>query len=196
MSTHEVYPVEIARLFPPQGQWTEDDYFSLPDTMQIVELSEGEIVMPAPPVPLNQQIVMKLGFALNEFARRGDLGSVYLAPLAVRLWKGKIREPDVLFIRKEHGDRIRETLIDGAPDWVAEVISPGTRKTDEGQKVIDYARAGIPEYWLVDPKKQTIRIYELKDSVYVLIQTYRPGEVARSVTLGGFEIAVDDVLSM
>jgi Uma2 family endonuclease len=195
MSAREVYPTQIARLFPPQGQWTEEDYFALPDAMQIVELSDGEIIMPPPPVPLHQQIIMKLGFALNGFAREADLGSVYLAPVAVRLWKGKIREPDILFIRKEHRERIQETLIEGAPDWVAEVISPGTRKTDEVQKLSEYARAGIPEYWLLDPKKNTIRVYHLEENAYALIQTYHPGQVARSVVISAFEVSVDEVLS-
>lgn len=193
MASQDVYSTEIARLFPPQGQWSEEDYFALPDSMQIIELSDGEIVMPAPPVPLHQQIVMRLGFALNDFARKSDLGSVYLAPVSVRLWKGKIREPDFLFIRKEHANRVHETRIEGAPDWVAEVISPGTRKTDEGQKILDYAQAGIPEYWLIDPKKETIRVYHLADVRYELIRTYAIAETARAETMPGFEIALTEV---
>lgn len=149
--------------------------------------------MPAPPVPFHQQIVMRLGFALNDFARKTNLGSVYLAPVAVRLWKGKIREPDVLFIRKEHADRVHETRIEGAPDWVAEVISPGTRKTDEGQKILDYAQAGIPEYWLLDPKKKNIRVYRLDEMKYVLVDTYTMGEIATAEALPGFEVAVAEV---
>lgn len=195
MSTREIYPTEIARLFPPQGQWTEEDYFALPDSMQIVELSDGEVVMPAPPVVHHQKIIMKLGFALDEFVRNGGLGTVYLAPVAVRLWKGKIREPDILFIRKQHEDRIHETLIEGAPDWVAEVISPGTRSTDEVRKMAEYARAGIPEYWLLDPKKQTIRVFRLENESYVLAGTYQTGQSAHSVTIGGFEVSVSEVLS-
>jgi len=195
MSTRDVYPVEIARLFPPQGQWTEEDYFALPDSMQIIELSDGEIVMPAPPVLHHQKIIMKLGFALDAFVRKGDLGTVYLAPVAVRLWKGKIREPDILFVRKEHEDRIHETRIEGAPDWVAEVISPGTRHTDEVKKMAEYARAGVPEYWLLDPKKHTIRVCHLEGEVYSLTATYQPGQMARSVTISGFEVSVGEVLS-
>jgi Uma2 family endonuclease len=196
MSTREIYPTQIARLFPPQGQWTEEDYFALPDAMQIVELSDGEIVMPPPPAPLHQQIVMRLGFALDTFVRKSGLGEIYLAPVAVRLWKGKVREPDIVFIHRSHNDRVQETQIEGPPDWVAEVISPGTRKTDEVTKVSDYARAGIPEYWLVDAKKKTIRVLHLESGSYTLAQTYHSGEIARSVTIDGFEVPVDEVLSL
>jgi Uma2 family endonuclease len=196
MSTKEVYSTRIVRLFPPQGQWTEDDYFALPDAMRIIELSDGEITMPPPPIPVHQQVVMRLGFALNQFVKSGDLGTVYLAPVAVRLWKGKIREPDVLLIRKEHADRVLETLIDGAPDWVAEVISPGTRKTDEVQKLADYARAGIPEYWLLDAKKRTIRVFKLEGKNYRLIETYHSGQIANSESIAGFKVAVDEVFGL
>jgi Uma2 family endonuclease len=193
MSTTQDLPAQIAELFPPQGQWTEDDYFALPDAKRIIELSDGEIIMPPPPVPVHQQVVMRLGFALNAFARASDLGTVYLAPVAVRLWNGKIREPDVLLIRKEHSDRVLETLIDGAPDWVAEVISPGSRRTDEVHKLADYARAGIPEYWLLDSKKNSIRVYRLQNERYTLSATYRAGQSARSQTIAEFEVAVNEV---
>ncbi len=85
----------VAQLFPPQGQWTEADYFALPDTNRHVELSEGKLVMPPHPTYRYQYVVLRLARRLQEFAEQNNAGEVCIAPLPVRLWPGKIREPDV-----------------------------------------------------------------------------------------------------
>ena len=81
--------------------------------------------------------------------------------MPVRLWPGKIREPDIFFIAREHADRIGEEAC-GAPDLVMEVLSPGTQETDRGEKFFEYAHAGVREYWLVDPDKRRIEVYTLQ----------------------------------
>jgi len=191
----EIYVTEIARFFPPQGKWTEEDYFALPESNLIVELSDGKLIVNPPATPPHQMISGNLYLSLVRYVENGDLGRVLYSPVSVRLWEGKIREPDLLFVRTEHLDRITNKSIDGAPAWVAEIISPSTRKADEVEKLAEYAEAGIPEYWLLDSKAVTIRIYVLPQgaSEYVLHATYKAGEIARSVTLIGFEVAVDKI---
>ncbi len=196
MATQDVYADWIAQLFPPQGKWRESDYFELPDSMQIIELSNGEISMTPPPTPVHQRVVRLLAFALDDLARQNDLGEVLFSPVAVRLWEGKIREPDVLFVRKENLSRIKETHVDGPPDWIAEVISPGSRGTDEIDKLVEYAQAGVPEYWLLNPEGKTVRIYHLETGVYVLKGTYVVGQVASAVTIPGFEVRVGEVFGL
>jgi Uma2 family endonuclease len=188
------YAVNLARLFPRQGEWRESDYFALPETTRLVELSDGELVLhPSPPFA-HQDTLANLVYTLISFVRASGHGEVFFAPLAVRLREGKIRMPDVLFISTTHADRVTPQMIDGAPDWVAEVISPGSRTVDEVDKVADYAAAGIPEYWLVDLEARTIRVYALADAKYALAGAYGAGETARAETLGGFEIPVNDVI--
>jgi Uma2 family endonuclease len=194
MDTQMDYALNLARLFPQQGEWREEDYFALPDSNRIIELSEGELIVSPPPSAAHQRAVLRLSITLDAFVQAGGHGEVFIAPFAVRLWEGKIREPDVLFISAAHADRVTPQMVDGAPDWVAEVISPGSRKIDKVEKLADYAQAGIPEYWLVDLETRTIRVYALADAEYALAGTYGAGETARSETLGGFEIAVDDVI--
>ncbi len=194
MDIQQDYAQNLARLFPQQGEWREEDYFALPDSNRIIELSEGELIMSPPPSTAHQRVVANLFRALDAFVHAGGHGEVFIAPLAVRLREGKIREPGVLFISAAHADRVIPQMIDGAPDWVAEVISPGSRKIDEVEKLADYAEAGIPEYWLVDLDARTIRVYALADAKYALAGTYGAGETARSETLGGFKIPVDDVI--
>jgi Uma2 family endonuclease len=184
---------EIAQLFPLQGEWTEHDYFNLPDAARIIELSDGELIMPPPPSDAHQYAVMELAVALRAYVLEHDLGTVRFAPLAVRLWGGKIREPDVLFVSKEHADRVGEQVY-GVPDWVAEVIPPGTRHTDEVEKLAEYREAGVAEYWLVDPETRTIRVYVLGESSHDEPITYGPGQRARSLIIQGFEVAVGKIV--
>jgi Uma2 family endonuclease len=184
--------VEVARVWPPRGQWTETDYFALPDTNQFIELSEGELVMPPHPTDTHQRIVGDLYVMLRNFEHH-RLGTVRLAPLPVRLWPGKIREPDILFVSKEHTDRMGEQFY-GPPDLVVEVLSSGTRRTDRLEKPVEYARAGVGEYWIVDPEGQTVEVFTLREGAYELVGKWGKGEKARSGMLAGFEAAVDEVV--
>lgn len=184
--------LEVAQLWPPRGQWTEADYFTLPDTNRYVELSEGELIMPPHPTRSHQKAVEELFVRLRTFVQDNELGEVHVAPLPVRLWPGKIREPDVLFVAREHSDRIGEQFF-GAPDLVMEVTSPGTRRTDRVEKLVEYAQAGVEEYWIVDPEAQTIEVFELRQDTYVLLDKWGVGETARSALLEGFTMAVGDL---
>jgi Uma2 family endonuclease len=185
---------EIAQLWPPQREWTEADYFALPDTNRFVELSEGELIMPPHPTETHQRVLDALYAAMRAFVHGHDLGVIRFAPLPVRLWPGKIREPDILFVSQAHADRIGEQVY-GPPDLVVEVISAGTRRADRGDKFVEYARAGVSEYWLVDPEVQTIEVFVLEKGAYTLLGKFSPGERARSQVLTGFEVAVDEVFT-
>ncbi len=195
MADDDYYVMEVARLFPPQGQWTEADYFGLPDTNRIIELSEGEFVMPPHPTETHQRVLARLYRAMDDFIQRHDLGVIRFAALPVRLWPGKIREPDILFVSHAHADRIGEQYY-GPPDLVVEVVSSSTRRTDRGEKTQEYARAGIAEYWLVDPDAQTIEVLTLTEGVYTLVGQFRVGQMASSRVLAGFQVAVDEVFAM
>ncbi len=193
VETRTTFVLELAELFPPQGQWTEEAYFSLPDTNRYMELSEGELIMPPRPTRSHQQAVEELFLRLRLFVQEHDLGEVHVAPLPVRLWPGKIREPDILFVAREHADRIGEQCF-GVPDLVVEVTSSGTWRTDRVEKMLEYARAGVQEYWIVDPDAGTIEVYRWREGVYEIVGRWGRGERARSLLLAGFEVAVDDVV--
>ncbi len=111
----------------------------------------------------------------------------------MRLWPGKIREPDILFVAREHSDRIGEQAY-GPPDLVVEVLSPGTRRTDRLEKMVEYARAGVREYWIVDPDGQTVEVFVLREGAFELLGKWGGGEEARSEVLAGFRVAVDEAL--
>lgn len=184
----------IAWLYPTQGEWSERDYFALPDTNWIVELSEGYIFMSPPPSDTHQRLLDNLYAEMRAFVKRHRLGVLRFAPLAVRLWPGKIREPDILFVSNAHADRVGEPVY-GPPDLVVEVISPGSAYLDREEKFYEYARAGVAEYWLVDPQGETVEVLVLQDDVYVLLVKAGRGEKAYSQVLDGFEILADEVFA-
>jgi Uma2 family endonuclease len=187
-------PAPVAELFPPQGQWTERDYFALPETNRYVELSEGSLLMAPHPTRTHQMAVEELYVRMRAFVQQHGLGEVHVAPLPVRLWPGKIREPDIFFIANEHADRIGEQVC-GVPDLVVEVLSAGTREVDRGEKFSEYAQAGVCEYWLVDPDACSIEVFVLRGRVYEVLGKYTAGQTARSELLAGFEVPVDHVVA-
>src|SRR5438105_9290147 len=83
---------DIARLFPDQGYWSEDDYLAL-DTNHLVEFTDGYVEVLPMPKTSHQRIVQYLSNLLLAFASAGNLGTVLFAPLRVRLRKNKYREP-------------------------------------------------------------------------------------------------------
>jgi Uma2 family endonuclease len=187
------WAVELAQLWSPQGEWTEDEYFTLPDTNRFIELSEGELIMPPHPTHTHQRAVLRLAAAMYTFVQSQGLGTVQVAPLPVRLWPGKIREPDILFMAKEHSDRISEQFY-GPPDVIVEVLSPGTWRADRREKLVEYARAGIDEYWIVDPSAHTIEVFTLREGAYTLLGKWGSEETVKSEVLTGLDLRVGDVV--
>ena len=187
--------VELLELFPFQGEWTEADYFKLPDTNHFVELSEGRLIIPDMPTDSHQKAVGRLFRAMDAFAEENALGEVRIAPLPIRLWQGKIREPDIIFMTSAHEDRITESYW-GVPDLAVEVISKSTAQIDRSEKFIEYAQAGVMEYWLVDTAKQTIEVFTLEHGAYVLLGKWSISEIARSVLLSGFQVTVEQIVGL
>jgi len=184
---------DVALLFPPQGQWTEAEYLAL-NTNHLVEFSGGVVEVLEMPTNRHQAIVAFLFSRLFAFVSAGGLGTVRFAPLPVRLWPGKFREPDLVFMAAAHQDRIAEPYW-GVPDLVVEVVSPGTRRLDEVRKVKEYAEAGISEYWVVDPERETIAVHVLAGGAFEPRVRATRGQIAESETLPGFQVAVDEVLA-
>lgn len=181
-------------LFPPQGHWTEMDYFAL-DTNRLVELSDGILEVLPLPTRFHQDIALHLYRQLHDFLRAWPSeGRAYAAPVPIRLWKDKIREPDVFYISQKHlGDpkKITEKI-----DLAMEVVSGSSqdRKRDYNEKVLDYAKAGVPEYWIVDPEEKKITVLTLAGDTYREHGLFLPGTKATSVLLPGFEIDVEECL--
>jgi Uma2 family endonuclease len=176
-----------------EQRWSEELYLALANNRNsLVELSDGKVVIHAMPTPAHQNVTGNLYTVLRQYGESGARGRAYTAPMPVRLWPGKFREPDVMYYRGEHVDRIGEQF-GGPPDLVVEVLSPSSRGLDMGTKVEEYAMAGIPEYWVVDAEAQTVTVYVLVDEEYRFGAVCRPGETLSSETLVGLAVEIGDL---
>jgi Uma2 family endonuclease len=177
-------------LFPDQGSWSEDDYLEL-DTNHLVEFTHGYVEVLPMPKTSHQQIVQHLSNLLLAFVSARSLGTVLFAPLRVRLRRKKYREPDVVFMLSEHADRMGEDFWLGA-DLVMEVVSddPELRERDLVKKRSDYAKAGIPEYWIIDPDQRKVTVLKLDGRQYTVHGEFGPGTRAESSLLEGFGVDV------
>ena len=128
----------------------------------------------------------------EEWSTKHQAGEVLFAPMPVRLWPGKFREPDVIFYLAEHADRVGERYGE-VPDLVIEVLSPTTLQLDRETKFAEYAEAGIREYWLVAPDERIVEVFVLSDGRYTLQRRFRSGQKVRSALLPDLEIAVDAI---
>jgi Uma2 family endonuclease len=185
---------EVALLFPAQGEWSEDDYLGLTDhTSHLAEFTDGHIEVLPMPTDEHQRMVLFLYRALYAFLAARGVGIVLVAPLRLRLRAGRYREPDVLLLLSATDARRSNRYWTGA-DLVLEVVSPDDPQRDLVRKRREYARARIPEYWIVNPVTEEIIVLHLVGSKYVEHGIFTRGMQATSVLLEGFMVAVADVL--
>ncbi len=183
--------------WPPQGQWTYDDYARLPNDGWKYEVMRGELYMSPAPRPIHQRVSGNLTFEFQRFVRAGDLGQILTAPIDVILPRnlGTPVQPDILFIRNDNLDIIGETTIDGVPDLVVEILSPSNWVDDRRAKFDVYADAGITEYWIIDPQKEEVELFTLRDKRYELVEKYGLGERVSFQVLSGFSVTVDEIFA-
>jgi Uma2 family endonuclease len=149
---------------------------------------------------IHEAIANLLAELLRDLTRQHAPGKVLSGRLPIRLWSGQMREPDVVYLTRQRTERLRvpgfESQPDGA-DLVMEVVSLGdeARERDYVKKRDLYARAGIAEYWIIDPQNETISLLPLNQGAYQTVSEFRRGSVVASQLLPGFEMAVDSVFS-
>ncbi|HZZ71135.1 MAG TPA: Uma2 family endonuclease [Pirellulales bacterium] len=179
---------EIARLFPAQGCWTEDEYLAL-QTNQLIEFTDGRLEFLPMPTALHQLIAGFLYRALIDFVKSRKLGMVLMAAFKVKVGERKFREPDVQFMFASNAARMRNEFWTGA-DLVMEIVSPDDPHRDLVQKRAEYATAGIAEYWIVHPREATITILQLDGASYPDQPPIHEGQIAASALLPGFAVEV------
>jgi Uma2 family endonuclease len=179
-------------LLPLQGLWTEEQYLRLTDqTNRFIEFTEGSVEVLPMPTRKHQAISRFLFLAFLSFVQRLG-GTVFYAPLRVRVAPGRFREPDLVLLLDVNDPRNQNAFWLGA-DLVVEIVSPDYVERDTVIKRADYAEAGIPEYWIVNPEEATITVLKLGDGVYMTHGVFGRGEAATSVLLSGFTVSVDAV---
>jgi len=179
-------------LAPLQGLWTEQQYLRLTEqTNHLIEFTDGSIEVLPMPTSRHQTILLLL-YERFKTAVQPTGGKVLVAPLRLRLRPGKFREPDILLLRSAGDPRYQDAFWLGA-DLVVEVVSPDRPERDTEEKVRDYAEAGIPEYWIVNPLNETITVLALEEQAYALHGIFHRDQRAISKLLDEFGIQVDEI---
>ena len=158
--------------------YTIEDIFSLPEGTR-AELIDGQIYYMAPPSRKHQQIAGKLFAAISHYIdSNGGSCEPYIAPFAVFLNKNDKNyvEPDISVICDP--DKLNDRGCNGAPDWIIEIVSPGSRQMDYFTKLFKYRNSDVREYWIVDPAKNLILVYNFDTSdseQYTFADTIKAG---------------------
>jgi Uma2 family endonuclease len=132
--------------------------------------------------------VTNLTYYLVDFVKKADLGWVYAAPFDVVFSQTSVVEPDVVYVSKGHAEVLTEENIQGAPDLVVEVISPGTVDADRTFKLKLYARYGVQEYWIIDPEGPSAEIYRRSKRGLDLAAELGAGDSLSSSLFPGFSL--------
>lgn len=175
---------------PAKRKMTYEEFLAWADEDTLAEWVDGEVVMSSPASSAHQNIVVFLSTVIDMFVRQRELGVTLLAPFQMKL-PDSGREPDLIFVAAQHMERLRNTYLDGPADLAIEVLSPESASRDRGEKFYEYARGGVPEYWLIDPVRKWAEFYRLGEfGLYEPIFSGREG-IFHSEVLPGFWLRVE-----
>ena len=177
-----------------QGEYTIEDYYALPDDRR-AELIDGVIYDMSSPSFVHQDILSEIFWQIKKFidSKKGNCKPL-MSALDVRLDcdDKTIVQPDILILCDKNKDKIRRWGIMGAPDFVLEVLSPSTRKKDMTIKLAKYAEANVREYWILDPNKRKLIVYDLEHEEFPVIYDLQ-GSAPVNIFHGELAINLDSI---
>lgn len=171
---------------------TYADLASLPEDGKRYELHEGEVFVTAAARLDHQEFALNLARMLEDFVKPRKLGKVYQA-VDVYFAEDTTYTPDLVFVPTKRAHLRLRKFIRGAPDLIVEIVSPTTEVRDRGIKFQDYARYGVPEYWILDAAARTAEVYVLRGTNYELRARFGEKDTLRSEVLPGLEIPLAEV---
>lgn len=179
--------------FPQEKGYTSEDYWNLPEDHR-AELIEGKFYDMAPPKRIHQELVMELSVVIREHIReKGGNCKIYPAPFAVNLdredrdWV----EPDISVVCDPA--KLTDRGCSGAPDLVAEIVSPSSSRMDYVKKLALYSETGVREYWIVDPDRGRTTVYFLEKADAPVLYSF--DQPIASGIFPGLVVTVSDLLS-
>ena len=157
---------------------TYEVYAEMPDDGNRYEILDGVLEMMSPGPSTVHQGVSGTLYLLTQSCATDYV--IYMAPLDIILNRTNVLQPDLVMIRRDRLDIVTMRGIEGAPDLVVEVLSPGSRKRDKVRKAAIYARHGVPEYWIIDPSARTLEQHVLASDHYVIGNLFEEGDTVLS----------------
>jgi len=178
---------------------TYADFLLFPEDGKRHELIDGVHYVTAAPTVGHQELLGRLYLAIGNFlAGRRHLGRVFLSPLDVVLSYCDVVEPDLLFVAGDQQDILTEANVQGPPALVVEILSPSTRRRDEGIKRKLFEAKGIREYWIVDPKGLRVTVFRRRDDgQFSLLRELSTGQASQLETplMPGLAVSIDDLFA-
>ncbi len=174
---------------PAKTRVTFEEYAALPETNQIVELIDGEIVV-NPPLDVHQETLGEIYLSLRNLIK---VGKLRIAPTGLHFDDGNSFEPDLFWVSPENTQCFLEEngrYWHGAPDLVIEILSPSTASDDRGIKYETYEKYGVREYWLVDPDAKFVEVYRHEGGKFERQGVFKPNQPFSSAVLGGATIEI------
>ena len=162
---------------PQEARYTLADALAW-DENERIELIDGIPVLHATPVRKHQRVLLKIAKRLEDYLENKTC-EVNIAPFSVRLFETEedrpenvdtVVEPDISVVCDP--DKLDDIGCKGAPDMIAEILSPSSQRHDRMVKFNLYQRAGVKEYWSVDPDTETVQVYLLEEGRYHAAQVY------------------------
>jgi Uma2 family endonuclease len=172
-----------------------EDIKDLPESFGRTEIVDGELVVSPTAGSRHQRICSALGASLFSHVEAKRAGVVFSSPMHVILAEHTHYEPDLCFVARERRSIVKESYIEGPPDLVIEIISESNRTHDTVVKFRDYARFGVPEYWLVDPRENLISTWRLEGGRYELLGRAASGDQVASLVLPELRLDASQVLA-
>lgn len=175
---------------PAESKATYDDLRDIPETM-VGEIIDGELHTLPRPSPKHAKVASELGAVIMypyRFGRGGPGGWIFLDEPEIRFGEN-ILVPDIAGWKKERFPAELETnWIDVAPDWICEVLSPGTMRLDKTRKMPIYADNRVPYLWLINPMDKTLDVFKRVSGGWLLLSTFAENDTARAEPFQEIEI--------
>jgi Uma2 family endonuclease len=175
----------------PGVKLTYDDFVLFPDDGQRHELIDGEHFVTPSPNTKHQQLSLNLTLAIGGWLEQHPIGRLFIAPFDVVFTKFDVVEPDLLYLSNARAAEVLTSAnVQGVPELVVEIGSPGTRRRDETIKRRLYERAGVSEYWVVDPELDLVRVYRREGDGFgrAIELVAEAGDVLTTPLLAGLEL--------
>ncbi|MEK7685941.1 MAG: Uma2 family endonuclease [Verrucomicrobiota bacterium] len=191
MAQETLTEMPVAATSPP-AKMTYEEFLRWDGENQHVEWVDGKVVLMSPITMEHSNVSLFLLTLVKSYVEEHHLGRVLYDPFQMKTGPALPgRAPDILFVANKNLGRLQRLYLDGPADLVVEVISPGSRAVDRGEKFYEYEQGGVPEYWLIDPQRKQAEFYQLgEDGIYRLASPDAEGNY-RSRELAGLWLKVN-----
>ena len=179
----------------PSVKFTYEDFLNFPDDGKRHEIIDGEHFVTPSPNTKHQAVSMNLAAILWTYLKDHPIGAVFAAPFDVVFSDVDVVEPDLIYVSLERLHILTSQHARGAPDLAVEILSPGTRMTDEVKKRQLYERFGVGEYWVIDPELNTITVYRRVQDAFVRVAelSAEHADMLTTPLLPGFSVTLAEV---